>query len=92
MRKDIFIVGARLLGIWQLLGALNSLAYMVSYWSGPTRPPSYTQEYNVLTFIIHLITGLYLLFRTHRLYDVLVRLVPEEKSVEDGELNDGKPE
>ena len=85
MRKDIFIVGARLLGIWQMLGAVRSLAYMISAWVGYTRPQSSTQEYYSLLFVVELVTGLYLLFRTHNLFHLLDRLKPEEDTVEQSE-------
>jgi hypothetical protein len=87
MRKDIFIVGARLLGIWQLLGAIRSFAYIASAWLGYIRPQSYTQEYNVLLFIVELVTGLYLIFRTHNLFHLVDRLKPEEDTVEQGETD-----
>ena len=82
MRKDIFIVGARLLGIWQLLGAIRSFAYIASAWLGYIRPQSTTQEYNALLFIVELVTGLYLLLRTHNLFRLVDRLKEEEKTVE----------
>lgn len=87
MRKDIFIVGTRLLGIWQLLGALTPFAYIIGYWFGYIRPQPYTLEYNVLTLIVHLITGLYLLFRTQNLYDLLNRLKHDEDTSDHEESN-----
>jgi hypothetical protein len=92
MRKDIFIVGARLLGIWQLLGAIRSFAYMVGGWVGYIRQQSSTQEYNNLVFIVDLVTGLYLLFRTHSLFHLLDRLKPVEETAEDGKTDVNKTE
>ena len=92
MRKDIFIVGAKLFGIWQLLGALSPLAYMIGFWIGYIHPQAYTQEYNVLTFIVHLVTGLILLFRTDRIFRLLDRLEPEEELIENGENDVNKTE
>ena len=89
MRKDIFIVGARLLGIWRLLGALGSLAWIIAGWFGYVRAQSYSQEYYSVRFIVELATGLYLLFRTHHLFHLLERLKPDEEEVE-GEKYDIK--
>ena len=77
MRKDLFVVGARLLGIWELVGAVSSLANIIAAWFGYLRPQSYSQEYSSLHFLVQLGIGLYLLFRTHRLFHLLERLKPE---------------
>jgi hypothetical protein len=76
MRKDIFIVGARLLGLWQLIGALSPLSYLVGTEFGFVHPQITTQEYNAVALVVHLLTGLYLLFRPHQLFGVLDRLEP----------------
>ena len=77
MRKDIFIVGARLLGIWELIGAVSSFGWIITGWLGYVRPQSYSQEYYSVRFIIELAVGLYLLFRTHHLFHLMERLEPD---------------
>ncbi len=83
MRKDIFIVGARLLGLWLLVGSINPLCYVivtvfVRYQSQP-----YAQEYNIVNGIAHLLSGLYLVFRTNTLFHYLDRLADETSEEED---------
>jgi hypothetical protein len=85
MRKDLFIVGARLLGIWQLLGAANSLASMIGFWYGYMQLPAYNQQYNNIHFVIELAGGLFLIFGTHFLFDLMDRIKPEGDKVEIGE-------
>jgi hypothetical protein len=80
MRKDIFIVGARLLGIWQLLGAVVSLVWIIAAWLGYLRASS-SQEYNSVHFIVQLATGSYLIFRTHQLFHLMERLKADEEKV-----------
>ena len=86
MRKDVFLVGARLLGIWQLLGGLGSLVWIIIVGLGYLHPQSYSQEYNSVNFIIHLATGLYLVFKTEHLFQLLDRLKTDED--ENGEKTD----
>lgn len=78
MRKDIFVVGARLLGVWQLVGALNSLAYLISYWSGFYQPPSYSSQYYWIHFGTEFILGLYLVFRPYHLFRMIERLAESD--------------
>ena len=86
MRKDIFIVGARLLGIWQLLAGLSPLASILYAWLRPFQQHSYTQEYEIMIFAVHLLTGLYLLFRTDSLFRLMVRLNSGD-TAESGEID-----
>ncbi len=74
MRKDIFIVGARLLGIWYVIGAVGPCMYFLTGWFENYWPPSYNQEYNLVIGSVHLFTGLYLLFWTHNLFNFLERM------------------
>ena len=72
MRKDIFIVGARLLGIWQLLGAASLIAQYISIWAGLYKPSvSYQESYAFVHMAVELVTGLYLIFSAYPLYDIL---------------------
>ena len=74
MRKDIFIVGARLLGIWELLAAAYSLAYIIAAHIGVIKlTTSGTQEYYSLRFVVECTLGLFLIFRAHRLFNFLDR-------------------
>ena len=86
MRKDIFIVGARLLGVWQLLAALSSFAYLVSFWYGYIQLPAYNQQYNNIRFVIELAGGLFLVFGAHFLYDQLDRINFKGDKAENGEV------
>lgn len=92
MRKDIFIVGARLLGIWQLLGALNSLAYIIADWLGKLHVPSSSEEYNTVHLIVQLGTGLYLIFRPYSLFNLLDRLKGEEPTPDPADAGRGEAE
>ena len=95
MRKDIFIVGIRLLGLWQLLGAANSLAGIITIWLGYLRPQSTAQEYYILHFAVQLVTGLYLIFRPYRLFNLMARMKEEEMTIEtnaDEQSEDGNRE
>ena len=68
MRKDIFLVGIRLLGLWQLCGSIVSFAYIISDYTGLTRPQSYTHEYNLLRFGVEFIIGLFLILRPYNVF------------------------
>ena len=71
MRKDLFLVGARLLGVWQLIGALNSLALILAAWAGflPHQPGG--TEYSNIRFVVELVIGLYLILKTDHLFSLL---------------------
>ena len=71
MRKDIFVVGARLLGVWQLVDAIFSFANLVAHWIGYIQPQSYNHEHLLISFGIHLILGLYLVIRPYHLFHLL---------------------
>ena len=79
MRKDIFIVGARLLGISILTGGLNPLAYVVSTWFTKYQPTPNAIEYNIVNGLVHIIIGAYLLLRTNNLFNFLERVLTEEE-------------
>jgi hypothetical protein len=70
MRKDLFIVGARLLGIWQLTGAVNSLALIVAAWAGFLHAQPGAQDYSNIHFAAELVLGLYLVLKTEHLYQL----------------------
>ena len=80
MRKDIFIVGARLLGLSILTGALNPLAYVVSTWFIKYQTTPNALEYNFVNGLIHIIVGLYLLLGTNNLFNFLERVLTKEES------------
>jgi hypothetical protein len=82
MRKDLFVVGVRLIGIWQLSGALNSLALIVAAWAGFLRPQSSAQDYSSIHFAAELVIGLYLLLKPEHLFDLLTPAAAEEGNVE----------
>jgi len=71
MRKDLFVVGARLIGIWQLTAALNSLALLVAYWAGFVHQAGGGLEYTKVRFAGELVIGLYLLLKTDHLFELL---------------------
>ena len=80
MRKDIFIVGARLLGISLLTAAINPLAFVVSTWFVKYQTTPNALEYNFLNGLVHIIVGLYLLFGTNNLFNFLERILTEEET------------
>jgi len=77
MRKDLFIVGARLLGIWILIGVINPISHIVAPIFIKTQPPTYVQLTNVVNGILHFIIGYFLLFKTNSLYKFLDRILTE---------------
>jgi len=83
LRKDIFIAGARLLGLWQLLGAVNSLALIVSSWFNTAPGPSFGQDFSSLHLLVQIITGAVLLFWTNTLFRLLSHLMPEGEKGDD---------
>jgi hypothetical protein len=83
MRKDIFTVGARITGIWQLLAALNTFSSLLSAWLGWLRAPGYGNESaTFLHFGLQLFTGLFLVFRSDTLYNLLSQLDEPAEPVE----------
>lgn len=83
MRKDFFIVGARLLAIWLLIEALNSLTYVIGSWLGHFYRSSFSYEYSLINLIIHLIAGFYLLFKTNELFNFLERGLTKAEDTEE---------
>jgi hypothetical protein len=83
MRKDIFIVGARLLSIWLLISAINPLFYVIATWIGYLALNPYTQFYSLVSAIVHLVAGLYLLLKTNELFDFLERTLSKVKNTEE---------
>ena len=84
MRTDIFTVGARLLGLWQLVGAIESIAYLLNGWirSYPLSAPNH--EYQLIRFGVQLIVGLYLVLRPYHLSHFIERFaetVPSKTEV-----------
>lgn len=75
MRKDIFIVGARLLGLSLLSGGINPLAYVVYTWISKYQPTPSAIEYNIINGLVHIFIGLYLLLRTNNLFNYLDRVL-----------------
>jgi hypothetical protein len=80
MRKDIFIVGARLLGVWISIGAFNPLIYVLAAWSGFIQHQSAALDYNLLHGAVDVIAGLYLVFRTENLFDLLERVTTKAEA------------
>ncbi len=78
MRKDIFVVGARLLGVMQLVDAVFGIVNLISQWAGIINPPSYGHGYSLVTFGVHLILGLYLTTRPYHLFSFLNLLTADE--------------
>jgi len=87
MRKDIFLVGIRLLGLWQLCGSIVSFTYIISDYIGLTRPQAYTHEYNLLRFGVEFIVGLFLILRPFNVFHFIQLL-----SVNDDDEDEAKSE
>jgi hypothetical protein len=86
MRKDIFIVGAKLLGVMQLISAVYSLATIVAVHTGLIRPQGATAEYSSVRFVAEVAVGLFLVFRTEALFNLLNRV--QERVRESGPPHD----
>jgi hypothetical protein len=86
MRKDIFIVGARLLSIWLLIDAINPLFYVIATWMGYLAANPYTQFYSLVSVIVHIVSGLYLLLKTNELFDFLERRLSKMKNTEENNV------
>jgi len=82
MRKDLFVLGARLLGLWQLCGALVSFAYIIGEYIGYIRSISYSHEYNMLHFGVELFVGLFLFIRPYKILEFAEFLTPNEGVVQ----------
>ncbi|HVN49612.1 MAG TPA: hypothetical protein VMU30_12430 [Bacteroidota bacterium] len=87
MRTDIFIVGARLLGVWQLVGAIETLAYLIFNWmkSYPMSPTNH--EYQLIRVGVELFVGLYLVLRPYHLCNIIERFtetIPMVQKEEEG--------
>jgi len=74
MRKDIFLVGTRLLGLWQLCGAMVSLVYLIGDYSGYVHPQASSHEYNLLRLGVELIIGLFLISRPQHIFNFAKQL------------------
>jgi hypothetical protein len=86
MRKDIFIVGARLLSIWLLIEAINPLSYVIASWLGYFVINPYSQYYSIVSVIVHISTGLYLLLKTNELFYFLERTLTKTKDTEENNI------
>lgn len=87
MRRDIFIVGIRILGIWLLIEAINPLIFIIGTWMGYFHGSYYSQQYtySLINSLIHLIAGFYLLFRSDNLFNFLEKLLTKTETGEDDE-------
>ncbi len=74
MRKDIFIVGAILLGLWLFIGAIGPLLYLLAMLFGSFHPQTEAQDYTLLNGVVHLLIGLYLMFRPDDVFNLLERM------------------
>jgi uncharacterized membrane protein len=84
MRTDIFTVGARLLGVWQLVSAIETIAYLIYEWIKSHHLSAPNHEYQLMRFGIELIVGLYLVLRPYHLSQIIERFgetVPPETDV-----------
>ena len=90
MRKDIFVVGARLLGVWQLLGAINNFVFLIGHWTGYMKPQYNSVEHDLINFGFWLVVGLYLVLRPYHLYHLLERFSEDddEDQINDSEVNE----
>jgi len=86
MRKDIFIVGARLLAIWLLIEAVNSFTFVIGYWLGYFNRSSFSYDYSLINLIIRLIAGIYLLLKTNELFNFLERILTKTKDTEENDI------
>lgn len=85
MRKDIFVVGARILGMWLLISAVNPITYVVASLFIKNQTPIFIQVTTIVNGLVHLIAGYFLLFKTNGLFDYLDRYLTEEKAKKDNE-------
>lgn len=83
MRKDLFIVGSRLLGIWLLLGVISPVSYIVVTVFVPSKTPTIVQITNITNALLHVVFGLFLLVKTNSIYGYLHRILDEKESMED---------
>ena len=86
MRKDIFVVGCLLLGVWELAGALSSLANLVGVWIWYPSPQSYNSKYYLLHLGVELFIGLYLILRPYDLFHFIERFTVNDKEVQVNDL------
>jgi hypothetical protein len=92
MRKDIFVVATRLLGVMQLVDAIFNLAYLVSHWIGYIKPQSYSHEHDLISFGIHLVLGLYFVVRPYHLFHLLELFTGDDDEEQSNDLEVNKTE
>ena len=80
MRKDLFLLGTRILGLMQLVSGVTSAVYLILEYSGYLHPQVPTHEYTLVRFGVELVIGLFLLLRPHVVYNFVKQL-----SVDDDE-------
>ena len=82
MRKDIFVVLIRVLGVWKLLGSLNQLASLISQWIGYMPPQTTATHYLLLHFGLEFIIGLYFVLRPYHLFHLIERFAENDDEVQ----------
>jgi hypothetical protein len=82
MRKDIFVVLIRVLGVWQLVGSLGQLANLISQWIGYMQPQTYGSRYIVLHFGLELVIGLYFVLRPYHLFHLIERFAENDDEIQ----------
>lgn len=90
MRKDIFVVGVRLVGVMQLIGAFTNLAQTIFYWIGYYRPPSFNFQYFFIHIGVDVVVGLYLILRPFQLFHIIELFAENdnENQADNGEGNE----
>jgi hypothetical protein len=84
MRKDIFVVGVRLLGTWFIVGSILPLVTITSEYFGYIHLGEYGHASNILHFCVDFIVGAFLILRTHNIF----RLIELLKVDDDKDQND----
>ena len=82
MRKDIFVVSIRVLGIWQLVGSFGQLASIISQWIGYMPSQANATHYLLLHFGIEFVIGLYFVLRPYHLFHLIERFAEVDDEVQ----------
>ena len=85
MRKDLFIVGARLLGILLLADTLVPIVNLIGYWTKYMDLSEYNLKYLLIMLLTHLAAGIYLIGRAHKLYNFLNRFLPDPEETKEAD-------
>ena len=83
--RDLFIVGARLIGLWYGTVACTDLVTVVDVALGIFRPQTSSLKSYIAYCVAHAMISLFLLLFAHRLADIITSRVKADEGSSSGE-------